>query len=300
MDVIHIESCPVCSGTNLKPSFKCEDFLVSHQMFTLYNCKDCNFTFTQDFPSQSVIGKYYDAPEYISHTDTNKGFINKLYHFARTRAIKSKTNLVKKYSFQNEVNTLLDIGCGTGYFLHAIEEEGWKVDGIDASDSACIVAKEKFNFSIQKPEYISSLENQSRSAITLWHVLEHIENMNDIMDQLHRVLEKDGTLFIALPNKLSCDAVYYKDKWAAYDVPRHLWHFSPRDFEKFALKHKFKLVEMKTMYFDPFYISILSEKYRKSFSPFLFGILKGSFFLFESLINKSKSSSIVYILKKID
>ena len=297
MNNIHLEYCPVCSGKKLESTLQCKDYLTSKEAFTLYNCNDCGFAFTQDFPNENFIGRYYDAPEYISHTDTKEGIINKLYHYARNFALKSKLNLVSRYTPANK-KSLLDIGCGTGYFLEAIANKNWTAEGIEKSETVRNQARGRLNLPINGSDYLSKIESESKDAITMWHVLEHIERLNETMNELYRILKKDGTVFIALPNKKSIDAAYYKEFWAAYDVPRHLWHFSPFDFNELARKHNFKLVKQKAMYFDPFYISMLSEKYKNSKMSTIVGLIKGAYFCFRSLFDTEKCSSIIYILKK--
>lgn len=297
MDTIHINICPICSSKELEEVLHCKDFLVSKKLFALCRCSSCGFTLTQDFPDQSSIGQYYDAPDYISHTDTRKGIINRLYHTARNISLKSKVNLVKKYSHASS-NTLLDIGCGTGYFLDAIAKQQWKVLGIEKSESVRNHTRQRLSLEIEDSDYLSSITSESFNTVTLWHVLEHIENLNETLDNIYRILKRDGTVFVALPNKKSSDALHYKEYWAAYDVPRHLWHFSPPDFEQLAKKHGFTVVKQKTMYFDPFYISMLSEKYKQTTFGSILGLSKGFYFFVRSLFDNNKSSSIIYILKK--
>lgn len=297
MNTIHIDLCPVCSGRESKDFLTCRDYLVSQENFTIYRCPDCGFGFTQDFPSEQEIGKYYDAPEYISHTDTNEGLINSLYHTARNIALKSKVKLITRYS-ETEYGKLLDIGSGTGYFLNAMCRRKWIVTGIEKSESTRRYAHEKFGLNIQDSEYLFEIPAKTKDVITMWHVLEHIEKLNPTMEQLHRILKDNGSLIIALPNKLSFDAGHYGKYWAAYDVPRHLWHFSPDDFAFLADKHNFKVVEMKRMNFDPFYISMLSEKNKGSSLSSLKGFIKGSVFFLRSLLSTKRSSSIIYVLKK--
>ncbi|HCO68872.1 MAG TPA: methyltransferase [Dysgonomonas sp.] len=297
METIHLSSCPVCSGNKLKKELTCTDFLVSNEKFLLLKCENCGFVFTQDFPNEEEIGRYYDTPQYISHSDTQKGLINSLYHFARKIAMRSKSNLVSDYSAVKS-GKLLDIGSGTGYFLHTMCRKKWIVTGIEKSESARVYAHEKFGLNTQDSGYLFEIPEETKDIVTMWHVLEHIESLNDTMSGIYRILKKDGTAVIALPNKESSDARHYKSYWAAYDVPRHLWHFSPSDFELLAEKHNFKVEKIKPMYFDPFYISMLSEKYKGTFAAALVGLTKGFFFFLRSLGNKKKCSSLVYILKK--
>lgn len=297
MNNIHLEHCPLCSSSKLQPTLRCKDYLTSDETFTLVSCSVCGFAFTQDFPSEDSIGRYYDAPEYISHTDTKEGIINKLYHYARSFSLKSKVNLVNQYT--HTINkSLLDIGCGTGYFLEAIASKNWDIEGIEKSETVRKQVKERIDLQVNDSDYLPKIESESKDAITMWHVLEHVENLNETMDQLHRILKKGGTAFIALPNKKSLDALYYKEYWAAYDVPRHLWHFSPPDFNELAKRHKFEVIKQKAMYFDPFYISMLSEKYKKTKMGTIVGLTKGAYFCFRSFFDTKKCSSVIYILKK--
>lgn len=296
MDAIRISSCPICSSDRIKKSLRCKDHLTSCESFEIFNCSDCNFSFTQNFPSEQVIGRYYEANDYISHTDTQNGIINKLYHQARKIAIGYKTKLVKKYT--GKPTTLLDIGCGTGYFIRTLSEKGWDVTGIEKSEQVRQYTKQKFGLEVHNSEYLFDIPDKSQDVITMWHVLEHIEKLNQTILAIHRILSDNGTAFIALPNKESFDANHYKEYWAAYDVPRHLWHFSPSDFERLVSMYNFKIVEIKGMFFDPFYISMLSEKNKSTSFASIVGLLKGSIFCLRSIFNTKKSSSIIYILKK--
>lgn len=296
-EIVHIESCPICSNNNCSPDLTCKDYLVSNESFEIRHCSQCNFSFTQDFPSENHIGRYYEAQDYISHSDTHEGIINKLYHFARNISLKSKTNLIKKYS-KTETGTLLDIGCGTGYFLRNICKKKWIVTGIEKSKEVREYAHSKFGLNIQDSDYLFSIPDKTKDVITMWHVLEHIEKLNATMENLHRILKDSGALFIALPNKASIDAQYYKEDWAAYDVPRHLWHFSANDFEQLAKKHNFKIIKIKAMYFDPFYIAMLSEKNKGTALASVIGLIKGTYFFCRSLFRTKKCSSLIYILKK--
>lgn len=297
MNTIHIEVCPVCSANKSEKSLVCEDYLLSKESFSIHTCLDCGFAFTQDFPTEDLIGKYYEASDYVSHSDTHKGIINGLYHYARAVALRSKTKLIQKYA-STKTGTLLDVGCGTGYFLNSMREKEWIVTGIEKSQSTRDYAHKKFGLNIQDSDYIHQISDKTKNSISLWHALEHIQNLNETMATFYRILKDDGTLFIALPNKSSVDACYYQNKWAAYDVPRHLWHFSPPNFQLFAEKHNFELLEIKPMYFDPLYISMLSEKNKGTFAGSLIGLIKGTLFCLQSFFNAKKCSSVIYILKK--
>lgn len=297
MSTIHTNICPICGSEEFISFLHCKDYYATGEEFNLLKCQACGFVFTQDFPSEDIIGKYYNVPDYISHSDTHEGVINKLYHLARGIALKSKAKTILKYA-KKETATLLDIGCGTGYFLNKMKTKKWLVTGIEKDDGARKYAKEKFDLDTHTHDYLFQLGEKKKDVITMWHVLEHVEKLNETLSQIHTVLKDDGIAVIALPNKDSLDAKAYQDKWAAYDVPRHLWHFSPNDFELLINKHNFRLLAIKPMYFDAFYISMLSEKYKGTFAASVIGLMKGGIYFLGSLFNKRKCSSVIYILKK--
>lgn len=294
---IHTDICPVCGNVELIPFLTCKDYLATQETFEIVCCKTCGFALTQDFPSEDVIGRYYDAPEYVSHSDTQRGIINTLYHWARKIALRSKAKIVLKYS-SIKTGMLLDIGSGTGYFLDKMKDKKWIVTGIEKSDAARMYAKQKFDINCQNSEYLYEISGKAKDVVTMWHVLEHLEHLNTVMERLHKIIKDDGTIIIALPNKDSFDAAHYKHYWAAYDVPRHLWHFSSSDFVHLANRHYFDVVDVKPMYLDAFYISMLSEKSKGTFLGSLVGLTKGGIFFLRSLGNKKKCSSLIYILKK--
>lgn len=294
---VHIDKCPVCNSSKITQILTCKDNFATGEEFNICKCNKCGFAFTQDFPSEKEIGRYYESPDYISHTDTDKGIINSLYHQARKIALKSKANIIRKYAAV-KAGSLLDIGTGTGYFLNRMRELKWIITGIEQSASVRKTAKEKFDIDVQDADYLFQISEKRKDVITMWHVLEHMEHLNKVVSQLHKILKDDGIAVIALPNKDSFDAAHYKKDWAAYDVPRHLWHFSPVDFKLLANKHKFDVMAIKPMYFDAFYISMLSEKNRKTPLGSIVGLFKGWIFFLSSLTNTKRCSSLVYILKK--
>lgn len=297
MTEIHIDCCPVCKKKDFSTPMSCKDYLVSGKSFSIIQCKSCQFSFTQDFPSEKEIGKYYEASDYISHSDTHNGIINKLYHLVRKISLNSKVKLIRKASAKSS-SKLLDIGAGTGYFLNKAKNAGWNVIGIEKSEVARQQTKSKFGIDCFGSDYLSDIPTESIDVVTMWHVLEHIENLNETMQLIHSVLTSDGIAVIALPNKKSTDANHYKQDWAAYDVPRHLWHFSPSDFKLLADNNGFLLSQIRPMYFDGFYISMLSEQNKGRKGASIIGLIKGGFFFLRSLTDRKKSSSIIYILRK--
>lgn len=293
------QTCPICGGAKLIYYTTCKDSFTSGEEFDLYQCEKCQFLQTTNIPSKDDLGKYYQSDAYISHSNTKKGLINKVYHTVREYMLNRKANLVEEYS-NIKNGALLDVGTGIGLFPKKMIEKQWDVEAIETSADARSFAKDNFNITLHDENYWSTLLPESKDVITLWHVLEHIPELNAIWDRFHTILKQKGTLIIAVPNCSSFDAQYYHKDWAAFDVPRHLWHFTPESMKQIAKKHKFQVVKELTMPFDGFYISMISEKNRDSSFSFIKGFWIGLKGWIKSWKRQSESSSIIYILKKID
>ena len=275
----------------------CVDHYATGESFDLFRCEDCGFLLTQNPPVEAEIGRYYESPDYISHTDTHKGLMNQVYHWVRKYMLGRKARLVKRRSGIKQ-GKLLDIGTGTGYFSYTMKERGWKVSAIEKSPQARAFAKEHFLLDVDGPEALSAYSEKSFDVVTLWHVMEHLEHLNETWETLAKILKDQGTLIVAVPNPTSFDAEKYREMWAAYDVPRHLWHFSPSVMQQLGMKHGFVLEERLPMPFDAFYVSMLTEKYKKHSLSFLRGTWTGFQALLASMVKKDQSSSIIYIFRK--
>jgi SAM-dependent methyltransferase len=295
--MVHNSVCPLCSSERIGLRFICIDHFVSKKDFGVFQCSACSFLFTQDYPEEGEITRYYESDSYISHSDTSEGFTNKLYRSARKVMLGIKKNLVSDIT-RLKTGSILDIGSGTGYFAATMKKAGWLVKGIEINEKAREFSRSRFGLEAIPPDKIISLEQDSFDCITLWHVLEHFHDPSKYISEINRLLRPDGICIIALPNSNSFDAEYYNHFWAAWDVPRHLWHFSPETFPLFSKKAGFVTERIRTLPLDVFYISALSEKYKGSTFSFIKGMTKATWFAFLSLLNKRRSSSIIYILRK--
>jgi SAM-dependent methyltransferase len=297
--MIHHKTCPLCTGLKISHFQTCTDHFVSREVFDICRCENCGFIFTQDTPPEPEAGRYYESDDYISHSNTKKGITEKIYQVVRRFMLLRKKNLINKITGISS-GAILDIGSGTGHFLNNMKTAGWDVKGIEINEKAREYAASQFNIDTISPEKINTLPLKSFDCITLWHVLEHFYDPFRVMEDIAGFIKPGGTVLIALPNSSSFDASYYGDKWAAYDVPRHLWHFNPSTFSIFALKNKFSIIEKLYLPFDVFYISILSEKYKGSKFPLVTGTINGLRFTLRTIFNKAGCSSVIYILRKTD
>jgi len=267
-----------------------KDFSVSGESFSLLQNEDGSILKTTPTPSLDKLPSYYESDDYISHTDGQRSFFEKIYQIVKRNAIKQKVALIAKYSSNRSV---LDIGAGTGDFLVEAKNQGWNTLGIEPNESAKQLAKNK---GVNFIENLESISDDSFDVITMWHVLEHVRNLDYQLDQLKRICKPGGIIIIAVPNFKSYDAQYYKEFWAAYDVPRHLWHFSKIGIQNLFLKYNFQLIKFKPMWFDSFYVSLLSEKYKNGKMNFIKGFLVG-FYSNLNGIFKNEYSSHIYVFK---
>jgi 2-polyprenyl-3-methyl-5-hydroxy-6-metoxy-1,4-benzoquinol methylase len=297
MNKIHYRHCPLCKNAGIKKRFTCKDHFATGEEFDIMECPACGFVFTQDIPQEQEIGKYYESPDYISHSNTAKGLKNKIYHLVRSIMLRKKTRLIKKLTLLKN-GKLLDYGAGTGYFARAMQERGWDVTAIEKSSQARGLALKEFGFEMLPEEKLTDIGDKSLDVVTMWHVLEHIQDLDRMWEEIYRILDDTGIAVIAVPNCRSYDAQLYKENWAAYDVPRHLWHFSAGTIMKWGEKHGFILERKYTMPFDGFYISLLSESYKGSRLQSLKGLWNGFKGWCAQSKKRSASSSIIYVFRK--
>lgn len=287
-------NCPLCNHDVAFAYLQVKDFTVSNKLFELVKCQSCGFVYTCNPPDNNQIGLYYQSDAYISHTDSKKGLFNKVYQSVRNFSIRHKLNLVKLYS-KRSIGTILDYGCGTGSFLHYMKLNGWNVAGIEPDPTAQKKASELISQQVLNPDRLKSLESNHFDVVTLWHVLEHVHELHSTLADLKRILKKNSILIIAVPNHLSWDAIHYKEYWAAYDVPRHLYHFNPDSMHQLLERHGFSRKSVKPMWFDAFYVSLLSEKYRHGKIRVFSALITGFISNIRAFIKPGTCSSQIFI-----
>lgn len=290
-----MSSCPLCNSQNNSHYLNLKDFFLSQEEFEIVRCRDCGLLYTTPRPDASKMQAYYDSKQYFSHQENSTGLIPRIYEFVKSFNLKQKFKLATS---GKTIGKILDIGCGTGDFLLKAKQNNWEVSALEPNEHAREIASKRLNVSIIRPEDISGIPDSSFDVITMWHVLEHIENLQEEALHLHRMLKPGGRLVIAVPNYQSYDAKFYKDKWAAWDVPRHLSHFDRSSITKvFSPYNDIRLCDVFYLRWDAYYISYLSEKYLGHKLP----LLRGCFHGLVSNLKASKSknySSLVYIFEK--
>lgn len=269
---------------------KTKDYLVTHEEFNLEYNEEKDMLIT--VPQPKELSKYYDPHNYISHKDEGSNMIEKVYQKVKIYTLNKKIKLINRFS--NSSKTILDIGCGTGEFLTYAKKNNWETYGVEVNPIARHIAKEK---KINTTEKIENITETKFNTITLWHVLEHLPDLENQIKKIRTLLLDKGTLIIAVPNYKSYDAQYYKQYWAAYDTPRHLWHFSQKSISILFKKYNFTVIETLPMYFDSYYVSLLSEKYKNGKTNYIKGMYRGWLSNIQAK-STGEYSSLIYILKK--
>ncbi|MBL56083.1 MAG: methyltransferase type 12 [Flavobacteriales bacterium] len=296
MDTIHHDKCIVCGSNDIQEKHSLKDHSHTGDHFTVSKCKNCGFHFTQNAPDSNSIGPYYKSENYVSHSDTQKGLFFKVYHAVRDYMLKKKRNLVNSVTGL-KTGKLLDIGTGTGYFPNIMIQSGWKVEGVEQDEETRNYAASKFNFTIHDTPALYDLPKESFDAITMWHVLEHVHDLDGYLKKIYSILKDKGAFVVAVPNHTSFDQEHYKEFWAAWDIPIHLWHFNPATMSKLIERYGFKVEKIVPMPFDAAYVSMLSEEYKTGSK--LPGLLKGIRFALKGKSKPEKCSSVIYVLKKV-
>jgi len=274
----------------MKSYLKTSDYFLSKENFELLHDEELDMLITHPHPKD--VSKYYESDNYISHTDQTTSTADQLYQWIKKLNIKTKLSLVNHVSPRKR--KLLDVGAGTGDFLLYANNHGWKVSGVEPNPNAYRLGVKK---GLQLKVELTELKNEKFDVITLWHVLEHLPQLKENIQMLCGMLEENGSLVIAVPNFKSYDANHYAKFWAAYDVPRHLWHFSKTAIQKLFREHSMEVIKTKPMWFDAFYVSLLSEEYMAGKKNWIKAFIVGLWSNIRGVFTKECSSHI-YIIQK--
>jgi len=292
--MIEIKNCPVCNKSNFSKHLESKDFSVSKESFVVVSCDTCDFHFTNPRPSDENLGKYYISDHYISHNNTRRTLFEKIYQLVRRIAINGKFRLISTFFRSGRI---LDVGCGTGDFLNKCKSKNWETKGVEPSEIARNQAINNHKLDVEESTNLSKLEGEF-DIITMWHVLEHVPSLNETLVQFNQLLSKKGKIIIAVPNLESYDAKYYKEYWAAYDLPIHLYHFSKKSICTLFEKHGFSLRKTKGMKFDSFYVSMLSEEHISGKKNFIKSIFVGVISNLYGFFGKRGFSSSIYVFER--
>lgn len=292
MKQIQINTCPSCKSNQFSEYMETKDYFFTQEKFSLSKCSQCNLVFTNPIPED--IEKYYETEDYLSHNTSSNNLISKIYSSVRSINLMNKYKTVSKFKKQGSI---LDIGCGTGELLSHFKKKNWEVFGIEPNKSAAQFAALNYNINVNNEEHINNIAENSFDVVSMWHVLEHVANLNERIQQVKKITKDDGIMVFAIPMLDSPDSKKYGKYWSALDVPRHLYHFTKESFSKLISQHDLKIIDSRPMRFDAYYISLLSEKYLNSRAQILKAIFNGLLSNFKA--NKTSNySSMIFVVTK--
>lgn len=285
--------CPICDNDSTNEYMNCKDHNKSQEHFKLEKCNNCSFIFTNPRPQDEDLGQYYDFEEYVSHSETKKDLINKLYHIVRRWNVNNKVKLLGK-----KKGVVLEIGSGTAEVLSKCKYKGWQIVGVEPNQKARSAAQKKHGIKLKEGLSELNLKKKSIDKIMMWHVLEHVPDINEVLNAVNKLLKNDGEFIVAMPNLRSLDAIKYKESWAGFDVPRHLSHFQKDTVNRLADKYGFEIVKTKPMWFDSFYTSMLSEKIKTGKYNYIKASIMGLRSNIKASLENGEFSSLIYIIRR--
>jgi len=289
-----VVQCPICDGTSFSPLHTCKDYTSTQEMFHVKRCTQCGLAMTSPRPTFQDAARYYQSESYISHTSTARGPIDHIYLIIRRFSLQWKYDLVKRYL---NGAPLMDFGAGTGNFLRVVKDHGHVVYGVEASAAA----RSKIDSTMTVAATLADLPDQAFDVITLWHVLEHVYPLRETLQGLKAKLNNNGTIFIAVPNMDSYDAQQYNEVWAAYDVPRHLWHFTKTSMSTLLAGEGLTIKEIVPMKLDAYYVCLLSERYKSNGKLSLLSMMRAGWTALRSNLRGSRQynhSSLIFVVQK--
>lgn len=289
-----LQKCPICNSEYFTPWLVSNDHFLTGEEFVIVCCKHCGFLFTNPRPTAQDSKRYYQSKDYISHSNASVGSFEKLYQLVRKFTVRKKVNLIKRYVSEGQI---LDIGCGTGTFLNVIRNSGFSATGIEPNESAREYASLKQGLQVFEKLNAEQFSPKLFTVITLWHVLEHIYPLDETLKTIHSLLEDSGVMVVALPNPESKDARIYNKFWAGYDLPRHIYHFTPATAAQMFSNYGFAVTDVLPMYFDSFYVSLLSEKYKTGAMNYFRALFNGVRSNISASFSGNNFSSMIYILR---
>lgn len=288
--------CVLCKMDTVEDVYPTRDYFFSNESFCIRHCNSCGVRYTHPQPNEVEIAKYYRTENYYSHQSQPKGIFSMVYQWVRHFNTRYKAKLI--HGVSPDKGSLLDVGCGSGAFLSVMKKAGWNCTGVEINENARQYVQKTLGIDVH-----NSVDNTPQTAhpfdvITLWHVLEHFHNPGAVLHQLHKRLKQNGTLILAVPNYESRDAKWFKSYWAAYDVPRHLYHFNIQSITGILRQYNFDVIEKRSVFPDVFYISFLSAKYKRIVCPLLYGLVAGLFFSLRTRL-PDEASSVIFVAKKM-
>ena len=255
MDIVN---CNFCGADNAALIYEGHDRL--HGLpgnFQLVRCRRCGLIYLNPRPGPDEIARYYPS-DYIAYYRAIEDVPSFLRRLDRRYGLHKRCREVIRRA--GRPGHLLDVGCATGVFLDGMRQRGWTVTGVEVNAKAAQYARERLGLEV----FVGELEeagypDASFDVISLWDVLEHVPDPRRTIEEIARILRPEGLLVLSLPNPDCLEAGLFGPYWAGWDVPRHLYIFSPSVLERLLAETGFQIQEVNS-FTGRYYVLVLSAQ----------------------------------------
>ena len=238
--------CNNCGADDTSIVFEGSDWLHAIPgRFTLVRCRHCGLIYLNPRPTPEGMAAYYPE-DYEAHIGTQKQRLSWIRRLDYEYGIHKRHRAIMRYT---QTGHMLDVGCGSGAFLDGMRQRGWSVAGIEPSDRAAGYAKQTLGLQIQNTVLEDAeLAPESFDLVTMWNVLEHLSDPQESLRRVGEALRPDGLLVFAIPNLDSLDRILFKQYWAGYDLPRHLYTFPADVLERMVRAVGLEILDRRCVY----------------------------------------------------
>lgn len=239
--------CNLCGSTEAEVAITAQDFLLERPdaQVQFVKCDRCGLFYQNPRPTPEEMMSHYPSnyEPFDLHPDDERS--SRLERIAVNYGLSKRRGLILRY---RKSGRILDVGCATGLFLHVMNmDANWDAHGVEPNNYAATIAQERYGLNVHHGT-LEQAQYPARSfdVVTLWDVLEHVHDPAATLDEIHRILKSDGLLILRVPNGISRDAGLFKETWAGWDPPRHLYVFTPDTLTKLLAKQGYAILDLRS------------------------------------------------------
>jgi len=229
------QQCIICGGSRRLP-------MMEQDGYTVFQCGNCGLGVLDPRPSHEELGLLYEKEYFDSQYRAGLRADSP----EMKRRISQEGHRIAFFRKFKRNGHIVDIGCGMGYFLFAARQFGYTVTGVDISDHASSYIRDELKIAMKTGHIeIIDFPEHSIDVITMWHFLEHTDDPRRYIDQVSRWLKPDGLLVVDVPNYEGTDAQKIGQDWVGWQLPYHLYHFTPDTLARLLSQHGFDIIRTK-------------------------------------------------------
>lgn len=314
MEMIKTEnvSCNLCYKDDAAVLFSRRDSLThENTLFSVVQCRNCGLVYVNPRPTLQCIQNFY-TKQFLSYQlelydFKNSSIKEKLVSLVAKSSATARVKTIQNFFKSNGKLKLLDIGCGKGHFLYAAKKRlNCNVTGIDFDQISVTYCQDQLGLNVRQGNANSLIDLGTEfDLVTMWHFLEHEFDPASTLKTVNAQLKKGKYLVIEVPNADSLENLLFGENSYLYDVPRHLYNFSPTTITRYLEHAGFKVEKIKFSYYSGGWVGTLQQilfngKVFRNLKDniFLFLVLSQLIFPIDFILSKSKKGSIMTVLAK--